>query len=229
MHSLVCLVRKMQNGCKFGFQVGTSPIPTENFTGVLTRWQHMKLDCADARPAIEEERTDRAQKTGNGRNNRLINIFKYLSHCFASFPAPSGSSPPPAAGFIEKPFYGFMLESHCQVATPHHLEPSTLVWCIFLDWLCTADPLALFLSHFKRLFVVVPPGSGINSQRIMVVNKLFCRSFLSPIDWLIRANLRLRTNPFQWLAEESKEETQNRCCVQCPGYVITYCDSCPAT
>lgn len=36
-----------------------------------------------------------------------------------------------------------------------------------------SSPLALFLSHFKWLFVVVPPGSGINSQCIMAVNKLF--------------------------------------------------------
>jgi len=57
-----------------------------------------------------------------------------LSHCFASFPAQLHLAVPPPSpvGFIEKPFYGFMLESHCQVTTPHlgpkSLDPVHLPW-----------------------------------------------------------------------------------------------------
>lgn len=201
----------------------------------------MKLDCLDARPAIElivpSKLKLRLRCDCNCDSNiaKLINIFKYLSHCLpASAPATATASglhstrdPSRVCGlFIEKPFYGFMLGSHCAnvASLPHQPRQRSaarprpsLVRCGASASrhraLCGAaasssrsasvrerpetesSPLALFLSHFKWLFVVVPPGSGINSQCIMAVNKLFLLAAASSRQSMLISSAKEDSSP----------------------------------
>lgn len=92
------------------------------------------------------------------------------------------------------------------------------------------SPLALFLSHFKWLFVVVPPGSGINSQCIMAVNKLFLLAAASSRHSMLISICQGRlfscsSSCIALFNEINETETERR--EQCTGYVITYCDCCP--